>query len=81
VPFARENKERRMIPWLCKSLENAIKAKAKEVGYEACGIIEAALFKEFLAGLEERSALFPHAAPFYEQIKGLVNPKPQETIS
>lgn len=64
-----------------KSLENAIKSKAKEVGYEACGIIETASFKEFLAGVEERSMLFPHSAPFYERIKGLVNPNPQETVS
>jgi epoxyqueuosine reductase len=58
-----------------KSLEDAIKAKAKEVGYEACGIIEAAFFEEFLSQLETRSALFPHSAPFYDRLRDLVSPK------
>lgn len=63
-----------------KKLEAAIKAKAIEVGYEACGIIEAASFEKFLAGLEERSALFHHSAPFYENLKGRVISNPKDTF-
>ncbi|WP_371381016.1 epoxyqueuosine reductase [Sporomusa aerivorans] len=62
-------------------LEDAIKAKAIDMGYEACGIIEAASFTEFLAGVEERSALFPHAASFYENLKGRVLANPQDNFS
>ncbi|MDF2631796.1 MAG: queG 2 [Caproiciproducens sp.] len=58
-----------------KSLETVIKAEAKKAGYEACGIIKAAPFEEFMAGLEERSTIFPHAAPVYEQLKNMVHPK------
>lgn len=38
-----------------RSLENretAIKTKARELGYDGCGIIAAAPFQEFLAGVE-----------------------------
>ncbi len=61
--------------------EEAIKAKAIELGYEACGIIEAAVFTEFLAGVGERSALYPQAAPFYENLKGRVISDPQASIA
>jgi epoxyqueuosine reductase len=58
-----------------KSLEERIKAKGKEVGYEACGIIEAAFFEEFLMQLEARNALFPHSDPIYDRLRNLANPK------
>jgi len=60
------------------SLENRIKLKAKELGYEACGIIEAAIFEEFLTQLNTRSALFPHAGSFYDSLRKLAIP--QESI-
>lgn len=57
------------------SLEDKIKAKAIEAGYESCGIIEASLFEEFLVQLNTRSTLFPHAGPFYDRLRRLANPK------
>ncbi len=58
-----------------KNLEEAVKAEAMKAGYEACGIIEADFFKEFIAGLEKRSTLFPHSAPYYEKFKAMADPK------
>ena len=57
------------------NLEDQIKAKAKETGYESCGIIDAASFEEFLGELERRSALFPYSAPFYDSLRRQANPK------
>ncbi len=57
------------------NLEDKIKAKAKETGYEACGIIEATVFEELLTHLDRRSALFPLSGPFYDRLRVLANPK------
>ncbi|MDR3591944.1 MAG: 4Fe-4S double cluster binding domain-containing protein [Negativicutes bacterium] len=56
-------------------MEDRIKAKAKECGYDGCGIIEAADFGEFLAQLDRRSRLFPHSGPFYDRLRRLAAPK------
>ncbi|MDR3563386.1 MAG: 4Fe-4S double cluster binding domain-containing protein [Negativicutes bacterium] len=55
-------------------LENRIKAKALECGYDGCGIIAAGGFDEFSAELDRRSALFPQAAPFYNGLRRLAKP-------
>lgn len=55
-------------------MENKIKAKALDLGYDACGIIEAEFFGEFLAELDRRSALFPKARPFYNGLRQLAGP-------
>ena len=60
------------------SLEERIKAKALELGYDACGIIEAAIFKEFLKQLNTRIALFPHSSAFYNRLNKLA--APQESL-
>ncbi len=57
------------------SLEDRIKAKAKESGYAGCGIIAAESFGEFLTGLDTRSSLFPHSGPFYDRLRRLAEPK------
>lgn len=54
-------------------LASAIKAKAKEIGYDDCGIIEATTFDEFLSQIDKRTELFPHSAQFYDRYKGLGN--------
>lgn len=59
------------------SLENKIKGKARELGYEECGIIEAGIFEEFLTQLNTRSELFPHAGWFYDNLRKLAMPKKQ----
>ncbi|SDF54174.1 epoxyqueuosine reductase [Sporomusa acidovorans] len=59
------------------SLENGIKEKARQLGYEACGIIAAGIFEEFLTQLNTRSELFPHAKPFYDNLRKLAIPKQQ----
>ncbi|HWR38923.1 MAG TPA: 4Fe-4S double cluster binding domain-containing protein [Patescibacteria group bacterium] len=56
-------------------LEEQIQAKALELGYDACGIIQAGVFKEFLAQINKRSEIFPHAAAFYDQLRRLANPR------
>jgi epoxyqueuosine reductase len=58
-----------------ESTEVKIKAKAKALGYEACGIIEAANFNEFLTQLDTRSKLFPHSGQYYNRLRKLVTPK------
>jgi epoxyqueuosine reductase len=42
---------------------------------EACGIIEATSFEEFLTELDRRSELFPLSGPFYDRLRRLANPK------
>ncbi len=59
------------------SLENTIKSKARQLGYEACGIIAAGIFEEFLLQLDTRSELFPHAKWFYENLRKLAIPQEQ----
>ncbi len=59
------------------TLETTIKAKAEQLGYEACGIISADGFEEFVRQLNTRSALFPHAKAFYENLRKLAIPKEQ----
>lgn len=60
--------------------EEAIKAKARELGYDGCGIIAAAPFQEFLAGVERRARLFPHAVPFYDKLEARVASQPQAVV-
>jgi len=57
------------------NLEDSIKIKARELGYEACGIIEAENFGEFLTQLNTRSSLFPHSGPFYDRLRRLADPR------
>ena len=59
------------------SLENTIKVKARQLGYEACGIIAAGIFEEFLMQLNTRSEIFPHAKWFYENLRKLAIPQEQ----
>ena len=56
-------------------LEEDIKAKAIELGYNACGIIKAGVFEEFLEQLKKRSEIFPHAEAFYSQLRRLADPR------
>lgn len=59
------------------TLEDKIKAKARELGYDACGIIEAGGFEEFTSQLNTRSDLFPHASSFYDNLRKLASPQDQ----
>ncbi|CUH96678.1 hypothetical protein P22_2768 [Propionispora sp. 2/2-37] len=58
-----------------ESTEAKIKAKAKALGYDSCGIIAAVKFHEFLTQLDTRSNLFPHSGRFYNRLRRLVDPK------
>ena len=48
-----------------------IKAKAKELGYTACGVIPADSFNEFLREVDKRSELFPRTKGFYDHFRGM----------
>lgn len=56
------------------NLEEQIKAKAVEMGYEACGIIESWDFAEHKAGVDKRTEIFPHASLFYDRVKRMTEP-------
>ena len=56
-------------------LEEKIKAKAVDLGYDACGIIKVDSFEEYFAQLDIRSGLFPHSAGFYNRYRKMLNPK------
>lgn len=58
-----------------ESIERKIKARAKALSYESCGIIEASAFNEFLDQLDTRSNLFPHSGRFYDRLRRLITPK------
>jgi epoxyqueuosine reductase len=55
--------------------EEKIKLTAKALGYDACGIIEALDFDEFLNQLDTRSELFPHSGPLYDKLRRIARPK------
>lgn len=55
-------------------LEKRIKAKAIEVGYDACGIVDVESFREHEEEIAGRRKLFPHTGPFYDRIREMTEP-------
>ena len=56
-----------------ENIENKIKIKAKELGYDNCGIIALDSFSEFSEEVERRLTLFPNASEFYSHMKALAD--------
>ncbi|MCL2421604.1 MAG: epoxyqueuosine reductase [Defluviitaleaceae bacterium] len=52
----------------------AIKEKALQLGFTACGIIPAEPFEEYRQSLDERIASFPESKALYEPLYDIVNP-------
>ncbi|MBI5014038.1 MAG: epoxyqueuosine reductase [Deltaproteobacteria bacterium] len=58
-----------------KALSEAVKHKALELGYDACGIADATDFEEYLLELARRSALFPESKRLYDWLERLARPR------
>lgn len=59
-------------------LETAIKNKARQFGYDLCGIIKAEPLPEHIAHLDERVGCFPESAHLYEGL--YENAYPEKTV-
>ena len=61
-------------------LSQKIKNKAVQLGYTACGIIQATGFDEYSRELDKRSKLFPGSKGIYDNFRGLASP-PEDSKS